>query len=63
MKRKINIYKNLNEPYEIGLQQGLEDTPEERFIKFFINRMKFRQFMGIQEPIRKKITIRQVTWI
>lgn len=63
MKGKISIYKNLNEPYEAMLKLGLEETPEERFERFFLNRAKFRAFMGINASVERKITIRKVTWI
>lgn len=63
MKRTIRIYKNLNEPYEAMLKQGLEETPNERFIRFFEERAKFRTIMGITAPLKRKITIRQVSWI
>ena len=60
MKRKITIYKNLNEPYEAMLKRGLEESPDERFIRFFEERAKFRAFMGTTAPLKRKIIIRQV---
>lgn len=46
MKRKITIYKNLNEHYEAMLQRGLQETPNERFVRFFEERAKFRALRG-----------------
>lgn len=63
MKRKITIYNNLNEPYEAMLKQGLKESPDERYIRFFEERAKFRAFMGIVVPLKRKIVIRKVSWI
>jgi hypothetical protein len=63
MKRKITIYKNLNEPYEAMLKRGLEESPDERFIRFFEERAKFRAFMGIVVAPKRKIVIRKVSWM
>lgn len=53
MKRKITIYKNLNEPYEAMLQRGLQETPDERFVRFFEERAKFRAFHGDKKIAQK----------
>jgi hypothetical protein len=45
------------------LKQGLEESPDERFIRFFEERAKFRAFMGIVVPLKRKIVIRKVSWI
>ena len=63
MKRKITIYNNLNEPYEAMLKQGLKESPDERFIRFFEERAKFRASMGIASPLKRKIVIRKASWI
>ncbi|WP_428663854.1 hypothetical protein [Runella sp.] len=63
MKRKITIYKELNEPYEAMLKRGLEETPDQRFVRFFEERAKFRTFLGIKTAPQKKIVIRKVSWI
>ncbi|MCP1382975.1 hypothetical protein [Runella salmonicolor] len=63
MKRKITIYKNLNEPYEAMLQRGLQETPDECFVRFFEERAKFRAFMGIKKSLKREIIIRKVSWI
>ena len=34
-KRNITFYDNLNGPYLDALSQGLVDTPEEKYVKFF----------------------------
>ena len=46
MKRKITIYKNLNEPYKAMLRRGLDETPEERYKRFFEEQAKFKEFIG-----------------
>jgi hypothetical protein len=61
--RKITIYKDMNEPYLSALKQGLADTPEERFIRFFEEKAKFQRFMGINHEIKRQIIIKKVTWI
>jgi hypothetical protein len=34
-KKRIVFYDDLNDPYEKQLADGLKDTPEERYVKFF----------------------------
>lgn len=63
MKRRITIYKDFNEPHEPMLKRGLEESPDERFIRFFEERAKFRAFMGIVAPLKRKIVIQKASWI
>ena len=37
-KKRIIIYTDKNDPYQESLREGMKDTPEERYIKFFENR-------------------------
>lgn len=63
-KRKITIYEDLNGPYMESLRQGLKDTPEERYVKFFEERRKFNQIMGIKKDpnAKRTIEIKEITW-
>lgn len=63
MKRKITIYKNLNEPYKAMLRRGLDETPEERYKRFFEEQANFKEFMGVKGPPKREIIIRKVSWI
>jgi|GEM_PF-2903795 len=64
-KKRIAIYEDKNGPYMESLRQGLIDTPEERFIKFFEQRRKFKEMMGIQKDYgaKKQIVFKVVSWI
>jgi hypothetical protein len=64
-KKRIIIYKDKNDPYLESLREGIKDTPEERYIKFFENRRKFNELMGIKKDpnAKKTIEIKKVTWI
>jgi len=48
-----------------SLRQGLTDTVEERYYKFFDEMRKFNKIMGIKKDpnARRTIEIREVTWI
>lgn len=64
-KKTITFYEDMNGPYLESLRQGLKDTPEERCIKFFEERRKFNEIMGIKKDpnAKRKIVIKEVTWI
>lgn len=64
-KKRIIIYKDKNDPYLESLREGRKESPEERYIKFFENRRKFNEFMGIKKDpnAKKTIEIKKVTWI
>ena len=64
-KKRITIYEDKNGPYMDSLRQGLIETPEERFIKFFEQRTKFKKMMGIKDKLsdKRSIVIKKVTWI
>ena len=64
-KRKIIFYDDLNGPYLESLRQGLIDTPEERYVKFFQEQRRFREIVGIKkDPNAKKVlTISKPSWI
>ncbi len=63
MEKRIKIYNHPNEPYFEQLRQGALETPDERFTRFFENRVKFRKLMGITEPVKRQIIIKKVEWI
>ena len=63
MKKRIQIYNHLNEPYLEMLKIGANETPLQRYKRFFLNRIKFRQIMGITEPVKRQIIIKKVEWI
>ena len=48
-KRTITFYGDMNGPYLESLRQGLKDTPEERCVKFFEERRKFNEIIGIKK--------------
>jgi len=63
-KRKtITFYDDLNGPYLESLRQGLKDTPEERCVKFFEERRKFNEIMGIKKDpnAKREIVIKEAT--
>ena len=64
-KKTITFYDDLNGPYLESLQQGLKDTPEERCVKFFEERRKFNEIMGIKKDpnAKREIVIKVATWI
>ena len=64
-KRQITFYDDMNGPYLESLRQGMMDTPEERYIKFFEEMRKFRKIMGIEKDpnAKRTIEIKKVTWI
>ena len=64
-KKTITFYEDMNGPYLESLRQGLKDTPEERCIKFFEERRKFNEIMGIKKDpnAKRTIEIKKVTWI
>jgi hypothetical protein len=64
MKKRIIIYTDKNDPYLESLREGMKDTPEERYIKFFENRRKYNQFMGIKKDpdAKKTIEIKKADW-
>ena len=64
-KKTITFYQDMNGPYLESLRQGLKDTPEERCIKFFEERRKFKEIMGIKRDpnAKRKIIIKEATWI
>ncbi len=63
-RKQIIIYKYKNDPYFESLREGKIDTPEERYIKFFENRRKFNEFMGIKKDpnAKKTIVIKKAYW-
>ena len=63
MKKRIQIYNHPNEPYLEMLEIGANETPLQRYERFFLNRIKFRQIMGITEPVKRQIIIKKVEWI
>jgi len=64
-KGKITFYDDLNGPYLESLRQGLRDTPEERCVKFFEQRRKFNEIMGIKKDLnaKREIVIKVATWL
>ena len=62
-KRKVTFYDDLNGPYLESLRQGLKDTPEERCVKFFEERRKFNEIMGIKKDpnAKREIVIKEAT--
>ncbi|WP_149242030.1 hypothetical protein [Dyadobacter sp. 32] len=64
-KRQITFYEDMDGPYLESLRQGMMDTPEERYVKFFQEMKRFRQIMGIKEmpEAKRTIEIKEATWI
>ena len=64
-KRKVTFYDDLNGPYLESLRQGLKDAPEERCVKFFEQRRKFNEIIGIKEDsnAKRQIVIKVATWL
>lgn len=61
-KKRIVFYQELNEPYEKLLSDGVKDTPEERYRKFFQMQARIWALKG--KPNReKKIVIKPHQWI
>ncbi len=63
-KRTITIYDDMNGPYLESPRQGMTDTVEERYYKFFEEIRKFNKIMGIKKDpsARRTIEIKEVTW-
>ena len=63
-KKTITIYEDMNGPYLESLRQGLKDTLEERYVKFFEERRRFNEIMGIKKDpnAKRTIEIKKVTW-
>lgn len=64
-RKSIIVFKDKNGPYEEALRQGLIDTPEERYVKFFEAKRRFNEIMGIKKDpnAKRTIIIKEVTWI
>ncbi|MCE7041862.1 hypothetical protein [Dyadobacter sp. CY312] len=64
-KRKIRIYEDMNGPYLESLKQGLSESPEVRYRKFFEEKIRFNKIMGTQKDpnARRTIEIKEATWI
>jgi len=61
-KRRITFYQDLNGPYEQMLEDGLKDTPEERYIKFFQMQNRLWALKG-KPAAEKKLTFGRPSWI
>lgn len=64
-KRVLTIYKDESEPYFQAMRDGMKETPAERFIKFFENKVKMEQFLGTIKPkgASRTLTIQKPEWI
>ncbi|MGA0558419.1 hypothetical protein ACO2Q8_17290 [Larkinella sp. VNQ87] len=61
-KKRIVVYQDLNEPYEKLLADGLNETPEERYVKFF--RMQARLWALKGRPFHeRKVILKPHPWI
>jgi hypothetical protein len=63
MKKRIKIYAHPNDPYLESLAVGRAESPDQRFIRFFEERKKFREIMGIEHKVVRQIVIKKVEWI
>ncbi len=63
MKKQIKIYTHPNDPYLESLAVGRAESPDRRFVRFFEERKKFREIMGIEYKVIRKIVIKKVEWI
>ena len=61
-KKRIVFYDDLNDPYEKQLADGLKDTPEERYVKFFHMQARLWALKGFPNWERK-ITIKTHPWL
>lgn len=63
-RKRIIFYKDKNDPYLESLREGKRDTPEERYVRFFENRRKFNEFLGIKKDpnAKKTIEIKNADW-
>lgn len=64
-KKKTITFYDLSSSYLEWLRQGLKDTPEERCVKFFEQRRKFNEIIGIKEDsnAKRQIVITVATWL
>ncbi|WP_420149949.1 hypothetical protein [Spirosoma sp.] len=62
-KRRIVIYKDLNEPYRQFLRDGMNMTPDELFVSFMNMRAKNRLMFGLKKKTDKRLTIHKPSWI
>jgi hypothetical protein len=55
----------VNDPYLESLKQGLSESPEVRYRKFFEGKRKFNKIMCIKKDpnTKRTIEIKKVTWI
>jgi len=61
-KKRIIIYKSLDEPHQAQLKKGMSETPEERYRGFFMMQARLWALKGRPES-RKDISIRKPSWI
>ncbi|MCF0053690.1 hypothetical protein LXM25_26700 [Dyadobacter sp. LJ53] len=64
-KRVITFYQDKSEPYFQAMLDGMKESTEERFIKFFENKAKMDAFLGLVKPkgSRRTLTIQKPEWI
>ncbi|WP_461112445.1 hypothetical protein [Spirosoma jeollabukense] len=61
-KKRIILYKTLDEPHVRQLRNGLLETPEERYRGFFAMQARLWALKG-RPKFPKSITIRKPSWI
>jgi len=62
-KRTITIYRDLGEPYERMLEQGLQETPEERYRRFFVMQSRLWAIKGRPYNGKRTISVSKPAWI
>lgn len=61
-KKRITIYKTLEEPHKDQLEKGLRETPEERYRGFFTMQARLWALKG-RPKLAKRITVSKPSWI
>ncbi|SKB98292.1 hypothetical protein [Dyadobacter psychrophilus] len=64
-KKVITFYKDKSDPYFQAMLDGMKESPAERFVKFFENKAKMDEFLGLVKPkgSRRTLVIQKPEWI
>jgi hypothetical protein len=62
-KRRIVIYKDLNDPYRQFLRDGMNMTPDELFVSFMNMRAQNRIMFGLKKKTDQRLTIDKPSWM
>lgn len=61
-KKRIILYKDLNEPHQRQVEKGATETPKERYAGFFKMQARLWALKG-RPSVVKRITVSKPSWI